>query len=1385
MGKKVLICFILLLFLAEWALAEKGSLSDVFLLGKGIQDSDGDNFGDKVNLRIIIPDHPSAHEIAVAADIAARAGLESLVLDFGLIIRESEMAALESNVPPLFVGRNLKLFPDLAKKAKIDLGSFQPHQGLVSLVSLENGKGILLLGGSKESLLRTGRAFFLRWPYLWDIWGREDGETYFSLEEDLAKFLSDREVCFEGVTFQAAAYEFPDFKSRGTLKRLKFNNGEIKNLTLRIDFPDAENQEKALKALELLRIQHRRGENTDILSYSGVAQILFELFFQKKESQVILPRVGFPKRILTPSFKAPTKPKIKGKDFDLLNLFTKQGFYTDSNQDQILDTLDTSMILPQNSGFLGAARLASRLVLESAGSSFPIVYLDEEIEDSQSLVSPIIIGSTNRLNRELVKTGKLRIPDLQAGWGVAQVVPDAFNSSNAMSIAGKDKIGVEKILDFLSRTFPYLDDYQEGRARIHDLLPALEEYLSGKRGSAEAYFFERIEKFIEENRDKDFASFKIEFLLPTKNEDYENHIHELLHSCLNIQNLETEISTLDESRLIFKKEKEFIWEADEALGMIQEKIKTIGPSDEKLRISLGVSESPELRKKIKRRIEKILGQNRRQPFEVDVFSSYKQGFFWILERVLPRLKGKCVHHLIIRFAEEKDDFSVPKRFYTEPSRWLQELYPVDEFLCQNLGIPLERIEFEMKKTKDPVYEVLAYDEKNKLLFKEGFSPRVREMDFLNILPEWGKVKVTTGWLKITFGEKTVLDVPLESDLERFWEFYQEEILPQVYSYIMKKTGNEPTFSKQPYFKRLLVELWFSEPDFRLGLDEEMVSSLEALHDEIYFDTLDFLRGITEVKIEDEESLPEDMSRYSAPGNILPLLHPSLEGRGGKVRISFEDWKARLPEMYLHWEEKGEKYDKKIVFPRIKPKSLRIPLLIYNGTEDCIESITAEVKIEKKKEYLQLIDILESFRKLHEKGVLPAPFRFPKLKNVILNLECKEIKKEVSLPVSFPEEPEREAPSVRQEEKSIVPTDKIISPEMCLDIVDRLSRLNSIKSYIAGISYERRKVPVLEIMLPQEKYISVARLITFKPTLYVSGRQHANEVCATNTILKLAEQLAREKPYDEYVKKMNFVLHPMENPDGAELAYRLQKMTPFHSLHAGRYSALGIDVGYQVGASRPLLPEAKVRKRLYSKWLPDIHLNLHGYPSHEWVQPFSHYSPYLFRDYWIPRGWFAYLRGLTHPLYEIWRKASEELRSFIQKEMKKEERISASNKRFYDRYFRWASRWQPHLSYLELYDGLNLYAKRRSSRESKLTTRRRVTFIEETPELMDETAHGRWLDFLCSQGLTYLKAHMEYLARARHKIGRIEEEIRDRIRIQFIRIRPPALPSESGFHDEKK
>ncbi len=108
--------------------------------------------------------------------------------------------------------------------------------------------------------------------------------------------------------------------------------------------------------------------------------------------------------------------------------------------------------------------------------------------------------------------------------------------------------------------------------------------------------------------------------------------------------------------------------------------------------------------------------------------------------------------------------------------------------------------------------------------------------------------------------------------------------------------------------------------------------------------------------------------------------------------------------------------------------------------------------------------------------------------------------------------------------------------------------------------------------------------------------------------------------------------------------------------------------------------------------------------------------------------------------------------------------------------------------LEIADGVNIYAKRKGPAENRLTPRTQATFSEQTPELMDETATGDWLDFLCAQGLAYLRAHVKYLEQAWFEVVRIEEEVRQRVRLTLVRKRPGRRSPQTGdtiLFQEKK
>jgi len=1342
------------------------SLSQVMSPGLGLLDSDGDHWPDKIAWRIILPENPSAGEIAAAADLAARLNFESLAVNMNLVFSSPVDSPRPSSFLPIYL-----------EIVSSESTSLSPHQAKISISGPPASPRILVQATSADNLLLACRAFFLRWPYLWEIWGRENGLTYNRVEKDVLTFLRENGLNQPEISIKAVFYEFqPPVSPFSSLKKLRFDENEIKEMVVEIKIKQTSDYQQALTAFRELIRQHRRGEKSHLLSYPGCACLTFLLIGPEEKNRISIPRLGFPGRLLTPRYKSVRPTRIKGKDFDLTSFFTTKGIYQDSDKDGLHDGIESQIIIPQDFSLRQVTSVASRFVLDTAGASFPLVFLDKEITEPERLVAPLLIGQSNQLIQKLIKQGQLKKPSFDSPLVLFQVVPRAFNDSAALVILEKDQKYLGPALQYFSQTFPYLKEYRAGAPQISDLINHLQAFLKGKLGGAEAYFLEKINQLINQLQGTPLESLEVKLATDQPRAEFIEHLQTHLQEKLKPQKLIVEPINLQESQVVFSREKVFPWEGEEVHQRVAKFLTSLPKSakTQSLFLSVGLSESPAMREKIKAALEKQLVQAGLTNFKVEILSAYKQGFFWLTEKILPRLKKTPVKKILIRVAQVKVKRTRPQRFYPEPLRWLQELYPVDEIIAETLDLPLSQIVFELKEPSQPTYEIQAFGQNGQIILEEQFTPQTTTRAFLDVLPEWGRVTVSTGWLKIKLGQKIILQEKIPTDLEKIWDFYQKSILPEVYKYILKKTQGEPTLAKQPYFKRLLVEIWASEPDFRLGLDEELISSLESIHDEIYFDTLDFCRGITEVVVEEEAK--EDTSRYNAPGNVMPLIHPSSEGEAPRVKVNFEDWRGKSPFLQIKWYIKGHPpKQKKFTFPCFKPIKIRVPALYFNGREKCLEKLIVELEATGKKEYFTLLKIIQSFRHLVEKGHLNNSFIWPNLKRLVLRLKCNSLEKEEILAVKSPP-PSREKPwSAEADESLSIPTQEIISPEMCLKLAAQLGQSPWLRMYIAGQSREKRQIPVLEAFLPLGPYPSRPRLIMAKPVLYCSGRQHANEVSSTNYILKLAELIATNKDYQELLKKINLVLHPMENPDGAALAYALQKLTPHHSLHAGRYSSLGMDIGYQVQAKNPLLPEAKVRGNLFARWRPDIHLNLHGYPSHEWVQQFSDYSPYLFRDYWIPRGWFAYVRGLQLPLYRPWKQATERIIKLIVEELNRDPQIKKANQKFYDRYYRWASRWQPHLDYLELYEGVNLYVKRRSSRERLLTERQKITFLEETPELMDETARGEWLDFLCRQGLAYLRAHLRFLAETKWTIVRIDEESNQRIRFRLLRGRPGEKP----------
>lgn len=126
---------------------------------------------------------------------------------------------------------------------------------------------------------------------------------------------------------------------------------------------------------------------------------------------------------------------------------------------------------------------------------------------------------------------------------------------------------------------------------------------------------------------------------------------------------------------------------------------------------------------------------------------------------------------------------------------------------------------------------------------------------------------------------------------------------------------------------------------------------------------------------------------------------------------------------------------------------------------------------------------------------------------------------------------------------------------------------------------------------------------------------------------------------------------------------------------------------------------------------------------------------------------------------------------VSQKMKSHPEIFALNQQIYDRYRRWAERWQPLLHYLEMYDGSNIYRARRSSSIPTFKESFKTLSMEAIPEAMDETAQADWLNFSIQQGILFITSAMDLIVDSQSRSERIEGFNDPSVHFHWIRPRP--------------
>lgn len=680
-----------------------------------------------------------------------------------------------------------------------------------------------------------------------------------------------------------------------------------------------------------------------------------------------------------------------------------------------------------------------------------------------------------------------------------------------------------------------------------------------------------------------------------------------------------------------------------------------------VQVDLRLSEPPEIRQALAAEMLQDL-EARGIPVEsLHVRSAYKQGFCWLEEEVLPHLRslgsvqrialtcrpfgtgeinsdaealhsgggGAAAPHLgagVAPASGKESQYRGPEgtvrdgRSLDLPIRWLQEVYPADELLSQALGgIPVDVSLAEAPQ--EEVYRLTAWDGQRQVVYTAGFDPVWDERPYLPADPRRGKVHPPTGCLKVMQDGTAIADLRIETDLEAIWTLYQDEVLPQLKQYILDTYGPKPDPRRQPFFGALVVEAAVSEEDRRLGIRQEQISPPDALHEDLYFYTLDYLN---------ELGLSRTGQGYPAPGAVEPWIHTA----------------------------EGE--------PQLRVRLYGLP--------------AAE----------------------QEEGGLP------------------------------------ERAAILPDPAPGIPADRIIGPEQLPACLAYLARLPGIRVWRTGLSFAGRATWALSVTAPTAGRIAPPqKLSAWRPTLLVNARHHANEVSSTNSILQLAEYAVREG----LTRRLNLVLSPMENADGAAIHYSMQEEHPYWKLHAARFNAAGVDFSYDCFAPVPRFGEARTLPTLWRSFLPDVVLDDHGYPSQEWVQPFAGYNspPYFRTSWWMPNALiYGIHRWLDPERFPANDAVQRGIRDALAERLTADTEIAACSAKLLERYVTYGQRYVPEKFPLQQHRGfVSQVGAVPAGPDARSFVGRfpHITAAELVTEVPDETAQGGYLA-LCA------RAHLE-------------------------------------------
>ncbi|MDH3423689.1 MAG: M14 family metallopeptidase, partial [Gemmatimonadota bacterium] len=1100
------------------------------------------------------------------------------------------------------------------------------------------------------------------------------------------------------------------------------------------------------------------------------------------------------------------RPGSGGKDeLDLSNLYTADGLLGGG---PIPDRVD-AILVADGTGIDRLPDLAARLGLESTGMAVPLAHPASTVDRPRAQPTMVLAGADHRLTTQLADSGKIDLEALAPGEGLIELVPDAFGKP-ALVVTGADSSGAERALEQVSLTFPNIDPRGDDRPTVDDVERDLWSALSGHSPIGQAaiglYKLDRIGSALS---DRTLTSASVLISVEKAAPGLEEVVTRRAAQALRTPNIDVTVDDRDvlEAAPIFRESAIFPSEVERFWQRFRSEVLPAASSGDAVRVEARLSEPPEIRARIEREARAALLDEGADPggTEVEVLSAFKQGFSWLHDRILPEISGADIGEVVIRFRRNDPPEAWPQQAINTPVRWLHEIFPIDEVFARELGVGLERIRFE-QVLEGPTYEVEVTDRSGALILGDTFDPKWVLRPYFDRFQDYEQVRVTTGWLTATSDGGTLVDERIETDPEAFWDYFQSTVLPAMYDHVMELHDGLPRGGNAdaPFFGELIVELEMSEPNYRLGVDNEIHAPMDALHEEIYFGTIEFF---------DVLGRNSRGQGITFPGRIVPVMRPKSDGGGATAEITVTGFATSRPAVVVQYETTGGVRDElrldipktslerpsarlarvRVGTPGLTHLGLRVRVDTERDMRDSLVTTTRELSVDERMVSAeQVVATMREIEGLRAAGLYTDALAYQGLGSI-----------EVWAEWTHEQDPESRTvgtlaangePPALPDWRSLLPPgwsyggDRIVHwdtpippPEGHQMLAKMAAAFPEASMYKVGESYLGRDIWALDLMPPiRASHWSRVKASTFKPTVVYSARQHANEVSSTSHVLRHAELLLTDPEQRRKLDAVNVIVHPFTNPDGAQTAYDLYTMTPDYILHAGYLGSLGQDATSGGSDDHPIYPESTVRGRLWEMWLPDIFLNPHGYPSHQVVQLFSEYTGLVRRgrvterNWGFNKGWFMPGFGyVDSPEFPRHKDAAFTIRDYITRGINSNRDVFDLNQRAYGRYERYGARFDPDVFNLPMTDSVMIEMPLKgSSGQGGGGYNPRVTIWSGTTEAPDETAYGPWMELMGKAGLSWDQAITDYLYDGEHEVERSGSRFFDGVSLRMNRPRPP-------------